>query len=80
MIIDAPTVAGLLARVGIEPFIQELADRIEVDFARWPQFEKSGRLASHSKVGVLERMPSADAEWFSFKLVNGHPCSRKRFY
>jgi ornithine cyclodeaminase len=73
MVIDTPTLARLLARVGIEPFLQELADRIEADFARWPQFEKSARLASHSKLGVLELMPSADAEWFSFKLVNGHP-------
>jgi ornithine cyclodeaminase len=73
MIIDAPTLATFLARVGIEPFLRELADRIEGDFARWPEFEKSPRLASHSKVGVLELMPSADADWFSFKLVNGHP-------
>ena len=72
-IIDTPTLAKLLSRVGVEPLLRELADRIEADFARWPQFEKSARLASHSKVGVLELMPSADADWFSFKLVNGHP-------
>jgi ornithine cyclodeaminase len=73
MIIDTPTLATFLARVGIESFLRELADRIQADFARWPEFEKSARLASHSKVGVLELMPSADADWFSFKLVNGHP-------
>jgi ornithine cyclodeaminase len=73
MIIDTPTLARLLSRVGIEPLLRELADRIEADFARWPQFEKSARLAFHSKVGVLELMPSADDDWFSFKLVNGHP-------
>jgi len=73
MIVDTPTLARLLERVGIETFLGELADRIEGDFRRWPAFEKSARLALHSKVGVLELMPTADDEWFSFKLVNGHP-------
>jgi ornithine cyclodeaminase len=73
MIVDTPALAALLKRVGVETFLRELADRTEADFARWPEFEKSARLASHSKAGVLELMPTADAEWFSFKLVNGHP-------
>ncbi len=73
MMVDAPTLATLLKQVGVETFLAELADRIEADFARWPAFEKSARLAAHSPVGVLELMPTADGEWFSFKLVNGHP-------
>ncbi len=73
MIVDTPALAELLRRVGVERFLRELADRIEADFARWPEFEKSARLASHSSGGVLELMPTSDAEWFSFKLVNGHP-------
>lgn len=73
MIVDTPALAALLERVGVETFLAELADRIEADFARWPEFEKSARLAAHSPVGVVELMPTADAEWFSFKLVNGHP-------
>jgi ornithine cyclodeaminase len=73
MIVDTPTLATLLRRVGVETFVAELADRIEADFASWPLFEKSARLASHSPLGVLELMPTADREWFSFKLVNGHP-------
>ena len=59
MIVDTPTLARLLERVGIETFLGELADRIEGDFRRWPAFEKSARLALHSKVGVLELMPTA---------------------
>ena len=73
MIVDTPTLATLLKRVGIETFLAELADRIEADFAHWPEFEKSARLAVHSPLGVLELMPTAQGEWFSFKLVNGHP-------
>lgn len=78
MIVDTPTLATLLQRVGVETFLAELADRIEADFARWPEFEKSARLAAHSAVGVVELMPTADAEWFSFKLVNGHPANPAR--
>jgi len=73
MIIDTPALGALVEKVGIETFLSELADRTEADFALWPEFEKSARLAAHSKVGVLELMPTANAEWFSFKLVNGHP-------
>lgn len=73
MVVDTPTLARLLKQVGPETFLSELADRIERDFADWQRFEKSARLASHSEVGVLELMPTANDEWFSFKLVNGHP-------
>jgi ornithine cyclodeaminase len=73
MMIDTPALARLLARVGVETFLGELADRIEADFGHWQRFEKSARLASHSAVGVLELMPTANDEWFAFKLVNGHP-------
>ncbi|HEX9138936.1 MAG TPA: ornithine cyclodeaminase [Steroidobacteraceae bacterium] len=73
MIIDTPTLARLLRRIGVENFLRELADRIETDFGHWARFDKSARLAAHSQRGVLELMPTSDSEWFSFKLVNGHP-------
>lgn len=73
MMIDTPALARLMARVGVETFLGELADRIEADFAHWERFAKSARLAFHSTVGVVELMPAADDEWFAFKLVNGHP-------
>jgi ornithine cyclodeaminase len=77
LMLDTPALAQLLQQVGIETFIKELADRIEADFIDWPRFDKSARFAAHSPVGVLELMPAADAEWFSFKLVNGHPHNPK---
>jgi ornithine cyclodeaminase len=73
MIIDTPTLARLLRRIGVENFLRDLADRIEADFGHWARFDKSARMAAHSQRGVLELMPTSDAEWFSFKLVNGHP-------
>ena len=58
---------------GIEPFLIGLAERIEADFLRWEQFDKSARVAAHSKDGVIELMPVADDRRYAFKYVNGHP-------
>ena len=66
-------VAALIRRKGLPACFAEMAERIRVDFLRWPQFEKSARLASHSRAGVIELMPITDGERFSFKYVNGHP-------
>jgi ornithine cyclodeaminase len=51
----------------------ELAAEIEADFRRWPEFDKTPRVASHSEVGVIELMPTSDGETYGFKYVNGHP-------
>ncbi len=71
--IDVPTMTDLVATVGLPDFIGELSDYIRDDFVRWPEFEKSARMASHSDVGVIELMPVANASRYSFKYVNGHP-------
>ncbi len=63
----------LVHHVGIETVLRELTDAIEADYLRWPKFEKSPRLASHSAEGVIELMPTSDGEAFAFKYVNGHP-------
>ncbi|RLQ89196.1 ornithine cyclodeaminase [Notoacmeibacter ruber] len=63
----------LVNDVGVEAVITELADYIEADFRRWPEFDKIARVASHSHDGVIELMPVADAEYYGFKYVNGHP-------
>lgn len=66
--------AGELVRhTGIEPFLTGLAHYIREDFRRWPEFEKAARLASHSRDGVIELMPTSDDELYAFKYVNGHP-------
>jgi ornithine cyclodeaminase len=63
----------LVHAVGIETVLVELADVIEADFRRWDLFDKTPRIASHSKEGVIELMPTSDGEIYSFKYVNGHP-------
>jgi len=63
----------LVHAVGVENFIMELADYIEADFRRWPYFDKTPRVASHSAEGVIELMPTSDGVLYGFKYVNGHP-------
>jgi ornithine cyclodeaminase len=67
----------LVQRVGISAAIAGVADGIEREFLRWEQFDKSARTAAHSKDGVIELMPIADDQHFSFKYVNGHPKNTK---
>ncbi|ATI43604.1 ornithine cyclodeaminase (plasmid) [Pacificitalea manganoxidans] len=68
----------LVNHLGAETLLTELADYIEADFKRWPEFDKTPRIASHSADGVIELMPTADRENYGFKYVNGHPANMKR--
>ncbi|MEQ6204162.1 ornithine cyclodeaminase [Sulfitobacter sp. HNIBRBA2951] len=63
----------LIHHIGLAPMLRGLSDRIEGDFRRWPLFDKTPRVASHSDVGVIELMPTSDGEVYGFKYVNGHP-------
>jgi ornithine cyclodeaminase len=68
----------LVLHVGIERMMVDLAAEIEADFRRWPLFDKTPRVASHSEIGVIELMPTSDGETYGFKYVNGHPSNMKR--
>jgi ornithine cyclodeaminase len=63
----------LVHQIGVETVLKELADYIEADFRRWELFDKTPRVASHSRDGVIELMPTSDGEVYGFKYVNGHP-------
>lgn len=63
----------LVHTIGIERFLAELSVRIASDFQRWPTFDKTARVASHSPDGVIELMPTSDGRRYGFKYVNGHP-------
>ena len=71
--IGVADIERLVHAQGVAPFIERLAGEIKADYARWPDFEKSARMASHSADGVIELMPTSDGRFFSFKYVNGHP-------
>ncbi|WP_299154891.1 ornithine cyclodeaminase [uncultured Tateyamaria sp.] len=64
--------------IGPAKILAELADYIEADFLRWESFDKTPRVASHSKEGVIELMPTSDGETYGFKYVNGHPANMAR--
>ena len=68
----------LVHAIGVEQVLTDLVDEIEADFRRWPLFDKTPRVASHSDIGVIELMPTSDGETYGFKYVNGHPSNMKR--
>ncbi|MEE9427741.1 MAG: ornithine cyclodeaminase [Paracoccaceae bacterium] len=68
----------LVHHIGLENVLSDLTDRIETDFLRWEEFDKTARVASHSKEGVIELMPTSDGEVYGFKYVNGHPKNTKQ--
>lgn len=71
--LSAENIVRLVETVGLSRFFAGVASRIERDFLRWEQFDKSARVACHSRDGVIELMPIADEREFAFKYVNGHP-------
>ena len=73
LFLGSADVVRLVRQRGLSTCIEGMAEYIEAEFRRWPQFDKSPRLAAHSASGVIELMPVADASRFAFKYVNGHP-------
>ncbi|AJX35319.1 ornithine cyclodeaminase [Burkholderia oklahomensis] len=76
--LDVPDTSRLIARVGVPRFVGELVDALRADYLRWNDFDKSPRVACHSRDGVIELMPVADSKLFAFKYVNGHPVNADR--
>ena len=76
--IDVQAMSTLIQAIGVTQFIAQLTDTITKDFLRWPDFEKSARVANHSATGVIELMPVANAQHYAFKYVNGHPGNTAR--
>lgn len=75
--LDIHDVRHLVNARGVERTLSELAAFIREDFLRWNDFEKCPRLASHSRVGVIELMPASDGAHYGFKYVNGHPGNQR---
>jgi len=70
--------ATLVRRLGMAATLQGMAAYVRQDFLRWKSFDKAPRMASHSADGVIELMPIADANTYTFKYVNGHPKNTAR--
>ena len=71
--LSAETVARIVKARGIANCLNGVADYLLADYLRWEAFDKCARVASHSTDGVIELMPIADGEHYTFKYVNGHP-------
>lgn len=71
--LSAPDAVTLVRRKGLKNCIAGIAEHIRADFLRWPDFDKTARVAHHSPHGVIELMPISDGTTYSFKYVNGHP-------
>ncbi|MBT8142668.1 MAG: ornithine cyclodeaminase [Gammaproteobacteria bacterium] len=71
--IDVACLSSYLQENGIQDFTRRLVSYLEQDFSNWQDFDKSPRSAAHSDVGVIELMPVANNDLYSFKYVNGHP-------
>ena len=76
--VSVDSMMKLVLHLGIERVMVDLVAEIEADFVRWPMFDKTPRIASHSDVGVIELMPTSDGQTYGFKYVNGHPANMKR--
>ena len=72
-LLSTSDVAKIVALQGPQQVFSGLLDYLLSDFRRWQEFDKSARVASHSATGVIELMPTADSEYYTFKYVNGHP-------
>ena len=71
--LSAQDVATVVTQTGVAATLHGMADYIFDDYLRWQDFDKCARVAAHSKDGVIELMPVADAKTYAFKYVNGHP-------
>lgn len=77
-VITIADIRQLVQITGLKSFFETLIDYLHDDFKRWDQFQFSPRYAAHYPHGVIELMPCSDAQWFSYKLVNGHPANPLR--
>jgi ornithine cyclodeaminase len=73
LLLTPADIARIVAARGIDDTFRRLVGYLESDFRRWHEFDKCARVAAHSRDGVIELMPIADASHYSFKYVNGHP-------
>lgn len=76
-VITVADIRKLIHTVTLKQVFLELIEQLKKDFARWEEFKKSPRHAIHVPDGIIELMPIADREYYSFKYVNGHPNNPK---
>lgn len=76
--VDVHNMVRWIGHHGPTAIMSGLVGYLVEDFRRWPAFDKSPRVASHTPYGVIELMPTSDMETYGFKYVNGHPSNPAR--
>ena len=71
--LSAERAARMIMQQGLAVCLERMAAYLVEDYRRWPEFDKTPRVAAHSSDGVIELMPIADRSLYAFKFVNGHP-------
>ncbi|MDE2440128.1 MAG: ornithine cyclodeaminase [Betaproteobacteria bacterium] len=71
--LSAERAARMIMCQGLATSLERMANYLVEDYRRWPEFDKTPRIAAHSVDGVIELMPIADHRLYAFKYVNGHP-------
>lgn len=76
--LDVSQMSAMVRNIGPENMIEAIAGYIKEDYLRWDDFDKTVRVATQSKLGVIELMPVADSRFYTFKYVNGHPANPRQ--
>lgn len=76
-LVDVDALTQIISRVGLKRFNVQLLECLEADFSQWHTFQKSSRHVTHYSQGVIELMPCANEQLYSFKYVNGHPANTR---
>lgn len=71
--LNAGHIKKIINEIGLANLIHKTISQLRFDYSRWNDFKKYPRHAVHHELGVLELMPCADDQLYSFKYVNGHP-------
>lgn len=72
-LITIDALKSLISTIGLENFFIGVVGALKEDFQNWQHFKKTSRHVTHYPHGVMELMPAATDELYSFKFVNGHP-------
>ena len=72
-LLNALQIKKIIHEIGFANLMNKTIFQLREDYSRWSEIQKYSRHAIHHKLGVLELMPCADNDLYSFKYVNGHP-------
>lgn len=73
LLLEIPDICSIVSQVGLKNFYIRLCQYLTKDFTDWEQFQKSPRHGVRVPNGIIELMPIANDQFYTYKYVNGHP-------